>query len=576
MRIRWVVPGVLFASVWSLLGAAPRRPDVATLSIVATTDLHGRIESEHGRGGLAMLGGFLRHLRAERAADGGAVLLLDAGDTFQGGLASNLSEGGVVIDAYNALGYTALAVGNHDFEFGARDADGTEPAGADPRGALKAAAARARFPFLAANLVDEANGLAVNWPNVSPSTLVRAADVAVGLIGVMTADALTKTLAANVGGLRTTPLVPAILTQARALRARGARLVVVVAHAGGRCTDHSSPTDLASCDPDAEIFAVARQLPPGLVDVIVAGHTHGQVSHVVGGIPIIQAGSLGHAFARVDLDVDRRSGAVIGQRIAAPRPVCTWEAASPGACLASGGSRPRYEGRTVEPDPAIAAAMAPALEEVRALRSRALGVVAHSALTRDTHPESALANAFADAMRESLRGVQAAISYGAGMGGLRADLAPGPVSFGMLYDVFPFDNRVIRVALGRADLEALLTEQIRRRRGRLTGVSGLRATVQCAAGGPVVSIESPDGAALDARTPLLVAVPEYSASRLPWNGRRAAPGSRDTSADAPLLRHLVSSWMQARQRPLRASEFLDPARPRWHFVGRAPACEGQT
>lgn len=155
-------------------------PRVTTISIVGTTDLHGRVFAEHGRGGLALFGGFVKNLRAARAADGGAVLLLDAGDTFQGGIESNLSEGGLVVDAYNALDYTALAVGNHDFEFGAPDAaapgDRGDRDGTDPRGALKAAAARARFPFLAANLRDDATGrLAQRARAPSPKSRVRSA-----------------------------------------------------------------------------------------------------------------------------------------------------------------------------------------------------------------------------------------------------------------------------------------------------------------------------------------------------------------------------------------------------------------
>ena len=111
-------------------------PDVAdttgrvTLSIVGTTDLHGRVFPSDGQGGVAQLGGYLRNLRAARALDGGAVLLLDAGDTFQGGIESNLSEGVLVVDAYNALGYDALAIGNHEFDYGAIDTvsgDGAPP-----------------------------------------------------------------------------------------------------------------------------------------------------------------------------------------------------------------------------------------------------------------------------------------------------------------------------------------------------------------------------------------------------------------------------------------------------------------
>ncbi len=54
-----------------------------TISIVATNDLHGALLTRDGRGGVALLGGYLKNLRAARARDGGAVLLLDAGDMFQ-------------------------------------------------------------------------------------------------------------------------------------------------------------------------------------------------------------------------------------------------------------------------------------------------------------------------------------------------------------------------------------------------------------------------------------------------------------------------------------------------------------
>ena len=103
-----------------------------TLSIVGTTDLHGRVfPDDAGRGGLALLGGYLRNLRAAREADGGAVLLLDAGDTFESGIASNISEGALVVDAYNALGYDALAIGNHEFDYGAVDTASADSATPD-------------------------------------------------------------------------------------------------------------------------------------------------------------------------------------------------------------------------------------------------------------------------------------------------------------------------------------------------------------------------------------------------------------------------------------------------------------
>ena len=124
-----------------------------TLSIVGTNDLHGAIDR------LPLFAGFVANLRAARAADGGGVLLLDGGDMFQGTLESNLAEGADIVRAYNALGYVAVAVGNHEFDYGPVGPAVTPHAPQDdPRGALKARASEAKYPFVVSNILDEATG----------------------------------------------------------------------------------------------------------------------------------------------------------------------------------------------------------------------------------------------------------------------------------------------------------------------------------------------------------------------------------------------------------------------------------
>src|ERR1700712_3825578 len=118
-----------------------------TLSIVSTNDVHGRISQ------LPLFGGYIENLRAERAKTGGALLLLDAGDIFQGTIESNATEGGAVGGACQALGFAAGALGNPGFAFGPV---GPQPvpyaASDDPLGALKQRVEQAKFPFLNANL----------------------------------------------------------------------------------------------------------------------------------------------------------------------------------------------------------------------------------------------------------------------------------------------------------------------------------------------------------------------------------------------------------------------------------------
>src|SRR3990172_4108866 len=174
MRAHRHLFGVL-ATVFALITALPA--GAVPVTVVATTDLHGRV------GRTAALAGYLRVLRASST-----VVLIDAGDMFQGTLESNPNEGESVVAAYNALGYDAVAIGNHEFDFG--------PVGPlsvpssprdDARGALKARAAQGRVPVLAANIIDAATGKPLDWPNTRPAVLLEKKagkrPVKIGVIG---------------------------------------------------------------------------------------------------------------------------------------------------------------------------------------------------------------------------------------------------------------------------------------------------------------------------------------------------------------------------------------------------------
>ena len=126
---------------------------------------------------------------------------------------------------YNALGYAAAAIGNHEFDFGpAGPASTPQRPDDDPRGALKARAAQASFPFLAANLIDLATDRPVDYQNVKSSTVVTAAGVR-GRHRRRHDDsrALFTTIAANVRRPWVAPLAETIEAEAKRLRARRRR-----------------------------------------------------------------------------------------------------------------------------------------------------------------------------------------------------------------------------------------------------------------------------------------------------------------------------------------------------------------
>lgn len=560
--------GWLLALVLVTLAVRPggaQQPRTLTLSVVGTNDVHGYVFEQRGRGGLEILGGYLRNLRAARAADGGAVLLLDAGDTYQGGIESDISEGALVIDAYNALGYTAAAIGNHDFEFGTAEPPDAGGVPGDPRGALKARARQAHFPMLAANLIDTATGRLVDWPNVSPSVLIEVNGIKVGIVGVMTMEALQSTLAANVLGLRMAPIGDAIRDQATALRARGAEVVVVTAHAGGRCTRFGAPDDLSSCDRGSEIFEAARQMPPGLVDAIVAGHTHAGLAHEVNGIPIVEAMSLGQYFSRVDLTIDATTHRRVASRPFAPQELCAEVTTGSTGCSGDderpGGARvtAQYEGRPVVRDAEVRRAMTPVLDEVRAQRSVPLGPVLETTLDRAGDTESPLGNLFVDAIRDAFPGADAAVNNN-GRGGLRADLSPGPLTYGALYDVFPFDNRLVELTLRGEDLRRVFEDQVREgARGGL-GISGLRVRARCTDGSLSVLLMRESGQPVRPDEMLRVVTTDQLASRGIFG---IFPSPESVRHEAPIAREVVERWMRTRGGALRASQFMDGQRPRW-------------
>jgi 2',3'-cyclic-nucleotide 2'-phosphodiesterase (5'-nucleotidase family) len=585
MRQQRLLASVIAASALVLALSAPgplraRQPptqqgDRVTLSIVGTNDLHGGLLARDGRGGVALLGGYVNNLRAARAKDGGAVVLVDAGDMFQGTLESNLSEGAAVVQAYNTLGYAAAAVGNHEFDFGPVGPSATPQGTADdPRGALKARAQEARFPFLAANLIDAATGLPVAWTNVRPSAMVEAAGIRIGIVGVMTARALSATIATNVKGLSVAPLAPSIATEATRLRSDGATVVIVASHAGGSCARFENPTDLTSCDPNGEIMQVARALAPGLVDAIVAGHSHAAIGHQVQGIPITEANSTGRSFGRIDLVVDRAARRVVERRSFAPRDLCA--RVDPGTTTCSPNGAPaQYEGLAVTPDAALEKVIEPAVQQASALKATPLGVVLDTPVRRaNIGTESPLGNLFTDAFLAATPGAEVAINNTTG--GLRADLPAGALTYGRVFEVFPFDNRLVPLRLTGAELRTVLTAQLRQTRGPI-GIAGIRVRAQCGAGAIDVTLLRPSGAAIRDDESLLVVTTDFIATG--GDGILAAvmpPQGFEMPADSTFGRDVVVEAMRRRGGRLSEDQLIDKANPRWAFPGSLPvSCTGK-
>ena len=544
--------------------------DLVVISILGTNDVHGELIPQADRGGIATFSGYVAAVRSLRADDG-SVLLVDAGDMWQGTLESNLSEGAAVVEAYNALGYAAAAIGNHEFDFGpAGPKSIPESDGDDPQGALRQRLSEIDFPVLAANLIDTATNERVAWENLQSSTMVMQSGINIGIIGVLTEHTLQTTISANTAGVRIAPLAATIIEEAQSLRAAGASLVIVLAHAGSRCTEFDDPLDLSSCYTAGEVMRVANDIPPGLVDHIVAGHVHQGIAHIVNGIVITSSYSNTRAFSRVDFTLDRNNGRVIDRHIFPPQANCVRAPDEDGRCAYEeddSRERARYEGRLVVPMAEVVAVANRAGEIAAQRKAEKVGVFLETEMTLHQQPESVLGNLFTDAILESY---DADISIHNVYGGIRAELPEGEVTYGSLFRVFPFDNRISIIELSGLDMRKIIANQVHNERRR-AGFSGMRVFVSCEAGKMSIEMIKSDGREIEDTDTLRVVANDFLLLGGDDIFTPATPeGGFTISNGTPLVRDTLVEWFKRRGGSMNAAEFRDPEKLRWNLPDSLP------
>ena len=232
-------------------------------------------------------------------------------------------------------------------------------------------------------------------------------------------------------GLRFDDPAPIVDSLTRTLRASGAEVVVVVAHAGAFC----DRTGRSSCA--GEIVDLAQRVTQH-VDAIVSGHTHSLVNSIVNGIPIVQGRSQGQAIDVIDLPLD-----------------------------AAEGTTPSHEVRDVLPDSIAPDSTVKAIVEraTAAAAPRANRPVARIAENMRKSPagaedQVALGNLIADAMRVEGKGDIGIMNNG----GIRTDLRAGTATYGDLFEIQPFGNVLYRVTLGGHELRTYFENLVGRRR----------------------------------------------------------------------------------------------------------------
>ncbi|HTQ86725.1 MAG TPA: bifunctional UDP-sugar hydrolase/5'-nucleotidase [Candidatus Solibacter sp.] len=267
------------------------------LTLLARTDLHGHVfplDEETGEPANLGLAKIATLVAQERAAHP-HTLLFDCGDTTQGTALAYLAatryaaQPNPVIAAMNAMGYDAMAVGNHDFNFGLSH--------------LAKIRREARFPILGANVQTAADAPG----NPFPAYVIRTvAGVRVGIIGVVTPGIARGEIPENYRGYRFRPIVEAVEQAAAELRPK-VDLLVLLAHSGlGRDAAAASGTPPREENPENAMIDVATHVPG--VDVILFGHTHQELGErFINGVLLAQAKFWGQSLAEAEIEMESTS-----------------------------------------------------------------------------------------------------------------------------------------------------------------------------------------------------------------------------------------------------------------------------
>jgi len=260
------------------------------LVLVHTNDVHGRIVEEKGRDKTTSVVGDAKLatvIENERAKKDQTTVVLDAGDAFQGLPISNSTKGEARAEILNKMNYDAMAVGNHEFDFGLDEA--------------KKYKQILKFPLLSSNTYVNGARLFEASTIVDKDKTVKGDEVVV--IGVTTPETATKTHPKNVQGVTFKDPIPEVLNVVKEIQAKAKatgddyKTYVVLAHLG---VDTTTPNEWRGSTLADELSK--SPLLKGKRVVVIDGHSHTVESKTYGdNVTYNQTGSYLNNIGKVTL-----------------------------------------------------------------------------------------------------------------------------------------------------------------------------------------------------------------------------------------------------------------------------------
>lgn len=255
MQVKTSLKLSLFATLFSIstLGYAYQQDHTYHFTLLHTNDLHGHYwANKNGEYGFAAQKTLIDRIRHEVEQKGGSVILLNAGDFNTGVPESDLQNAKPDIEALNMMGYEAVTLGNHEFD--------------NPLQLLEMQEKWAKFPFLAANVINQKTGKLL----VQPYTILKKQDLKIAVVGLTTEDTAklgNPEFISAVKFERPTDVAKQLLPE---LAQQKPDLKIALTHMGyyhDAKFGSNAPGDVS----------MVRELPKGSFDIVVGGHSHDTV-----------------------------------------------------------------------------------------------------------------------------------------------------------------------------------------------------------------------------------------------------------------------------------------------------------
>lgn len=426
----------------ALLFSLPACAWSLTIPVYHTSDVHGwyfsrpakwdKANSTRTIGGFAALSSMLK-------SEKNPYILLDSGDTFQGTPEGTLTKGLATAKLMTQLGYSASAVGNHDYDYSEEN--------------LRKVVSASSFPWLGANVYVKETGAPAGY--LKPYTVVERGGKRIAVIGIAGRHTATSTLPSHVKHLefRDEADEAARWTeQVRKTEKPDAVVLLVHAGLGGdvygqvEISTWTFPADKVSYG----TLPVARAAKP---EVLLGGHNH--VGMLKGYLDKESGTLLSESYfgltsvTKIDLNFDDKTGKFTG---------------------ATAELVPLWTDVTGE-DPAVLETLKAFSAQVDKEMSAKLGESAVDLTASKAGLDSDIGNWFADAMRRQ-SGADVALQNTAG---IRAELRKGDVTVRDIFQVMPFENTLVKLTMTGDQLKRLMADNLKGGFAKLQ-VSGMKVS----------------------------------------------------------------------------------------------------